>query len=339
MPEKVSIMTVAELKSGQKVRAKKGNKQRKGSESEISVSTSSSNPVELELVEHEPKQKEEFSTLSELSAGDTIVVAVEVLEELTSLEVADRHRLELKIERAFYEAGCALRELRERRLYRSTHKNFEEYCRARFNYSRDTAYLKIAATVVYDNIQKFLPTNGRQIPLPTNERQLRDLAKGDLEPEVQAAAWLQGVEEAGGKVPSGRIVKGIVQRLKEKPLFLATDFCRLGDVFTLTKLEGTERKYNGCWAIAIALNNFTVEVDVHDATLNVKPENLNRIDCPEVHRQLPQIHKRIKRLRNCGILDRCAYTVLESLGRQTYLTPVEEGLLQWLEKYYGVDQN
>jgi hypothetical protein len=280
-------------------------------------------------------QSEENSPLSELAA-DTVVVAVEVLEELTEEEKADRHRLELKIERAFYEAGCALKELRERRLYRSTHRNFEEYCRDRFNYSRDAAYLKIAAAVVCDNIQKFLPTNGRQIPMPTNERQLRDLAKANFEPEVQATVWLRGVEEAGGKVPSGRIVKGIVERLKEKPLSLASDFCQIGDVFVLTRLEGSERKYNGCWAIAVTLNDFSVEVDVHDTTLNVKPENLNRVDSPEVHRQLPQILKRIRRLRSSGMLDRCAYTVLDSLGRQTFLTTVEEGLLQWLEKYYGV---
>ncbi|MHC5918275.1 MAG: hypothetical protein ACYTXE_46655, partial [Nostoc sp.] len=73
-----------------------------------------------------------------------------------------------------------------RRLYRSTHRTFEEYCRGRFNYSRDAAYLKISATVVYENLQKFLPTNGRQIPMPTNERQLRFLAKAELEPAVQA---------------------------------------------------------------------------------------------------------------------------------------------------------
>ncbi|WP_235018936.1 hypothetical protein [Tolypothrix sp. NIES-4075] len=84
--------------------------------------------------------------------------------------------------------------------------------------------MKIAAAVVYDNIQKFLPTIGRQIPMPTNERQLRDLASSNFEPEVQADVWLQGVEEAGGKLPSGRIVKGIVERLKEKPLFHSSVF-------------------------------------------------------------------------------------------------------------------
>lgn len=37
--------------------------------------------------------------------------------------------LERKVERAFYEAGKALMEIRDRRLYRSTYKTFEEYCR------------------------------------------------------------------------------------------------------------------------------------------------------------------------------------------------------------------
>jgi hypothetical protein len=271
-------------------------------------------------------------------ATATITVSAAQVEELTQEEQSDRLHLERRVERAVFEAGKALAELRDRKLYRSTHRSFEEYCKDRFGYSRDTAYLKLSATVVYDNIQNFLPTIGRQIPMPTNERQLRDLAKADLEPSVQADVWQQAVEEAGGKVPSGRIVKGIVERLKDKPLFFARDFCQVGDVFIICKLEGTERKYNNCWAIAVALNDFSVEVDVHDQTLTVKPENLNKIDSTEAHRQLPQIKKRILRLRNCGMLDRCAYTVLESLGRQTYLTTVEEGLLQWLEKHYRVDE-
>ncbi|MDF5723000.1 MAG: hypothetical protein PUP91_21505 [Rhizonema sp. PD37] len=318
-------VTKLEFNPGQEV---KRNQQRKRSHS---VSTSS-NPSEVELA-RKPEHLEEISTSISVSDIDTVV---DVLSELTEDEKADRHRLELKIERSFYEAGCALRELQKRRLYRSTHKTFEHYCRDRFNYSRDTAYLKIAAVAVYDNIQEFLPTNGRQIPMPTSERQLRDLASSKFEPKVQAAAWLQGVEAANGKIPTGRIIKGIIEKLKDKPLSLATNFCQVGDVFILTKLEGTERKYNGCWALSVALNDFTVEVDVHDTTLSVKPENLNRIDSTEVHHQLPQTLLRIKRLRSSGMLDRSAYTLLESLGRQTYLTPVESGLLQWLEKYYGV---
>ena len=50
-----------------------------------------------------------------------------------------------------------------------------------------------------------------------------------------------------------------------------------------------------------------VEVEAHDAILNVKPENLNTINSPEAHHQLLQIKKRISRLRNCGMLDRFEY--------------------------------
>ncbi len=267
------------------------------------------------------------------------VAAVEVLSELTALEERERHRLELRVQRAFYEAGAALRQLKEQRLYRSSHKTFEAYCRERFNYSRDAAYLKIAAATVYDNIQKFLPTNCRQIPMPTNEHQLRAIAKAGFEPHKQASTWLQGVEENGGKVPSGQIVKSIVERLKEKPLTYASHFCSIGDVFILTGLEGAQRKYNGCWAIAFNTQGINVTVDVHDGTIQVKPENLKKIDEPDVRRQLPIILKRIRRLRDCGLLDRCAYTVLESLGRQTYLTDFEDKLLTFMEKEHGIESN
>ena len=126
--------------------------------------------------------------------------------------------------------------------------------------------------------------------------------------------------------------------MKEKPLYKASDFCQVGDVFILTKLEATERKYNGCWAIAVALHEFTVEVAVHDNTLIVHSENLNKIDSPEAHQQLPLLKQRIWRLRDRPELDRGAYTVLESLGRQSYLTLVEERLLRCLEEYYGVGE-
>jgi len=276
------------------------------------------------------------SELSEVE-GTTLAI-VEDLEELTPDEERERHRLELRVERAFYEAGAALRELRDRRLYRSTHKTFEEYCQYRFGYHRRHSYQLINAAAVVENLcaisaQTDLGTKNTQI-LPTSEYQIRPLTK--LEPVEQLITWQQAVEEADGKVPSGRIVKGIVERLKEKPLFVASNFCQVGDVFILKKLEGTERKYNGCWGIANEVREFSVVVDVHDGILSVKPENLNPIDSPDVRRQLPVILERIRRLRNVGFLDRGAYNILEDLGRQTYLTDVEEKILSCLEEHYGV---
>jgi hypothetical protein len=118
---------------------------------------------------------------------------------------------------------------------------------------------------------------------------------------------------------------------------LAKDYCQVGDVLTLVRLEGKEKKYNGCWALVVESRDFSIIVDVHNATLTVKPENLKKIDSTCAHRQLPQILQRIRRLRELDSLDRGAYNVLEDLGKHTYLTPVEEGLLSWLEKHYRVD--
>ncbi len=281
----------------------------------------------------------------EKSVDDTSTAAVEVVEELTESEAVERHRLELKVERAFVEAGLALRSLRELRLYRSTHKTWEEYCQDRFGFNRHSANFKIAASMVVENLATFSNQNlsyeNKQV-LPTKETQVRPLAK--LKPEEQRSVWQRSVEAAGGKVPTERLVKaevlrhkGIVERLKEKHHISATESYKVGDAFTLTALPWTERKYNGCSCVAIAVNDFTVVVDVHDGTLAVKPDSLKPIDEPDARRQLPIILLRIKRLRNCGLLDRCAYTVLESLGRQTYLTPLEEKFLTVMEQEYGIN--
>ncbi|PSB02396.1 hypothetical protein C7B64_13490 [Merismopedia glauca CCAP 1448/3] len=260
---------------------------------------------------------------------------VEILSELSDDEAQERQRLERKVERAFYEAGSALRELRDLRLYRSTHKTFEAYCQDTFGFTRDSAYLKIGAAGVFENLNQLLPTNCRQI-LPTNENQLRYLVKAKFSPVEQVEVWQQAVEQAGGKVPPARIVKNVVNRKSAKNPLTTKDFCLPGDVFVLTKLVEGERKYNGGWAIAVEAREFTVVVDVHDGTLIVKPENLNPINLPVAKHQLPVTLKRIRRLRAHGLLDRGAYTVLESLGKQIYLTEVEEGLLSYLENHYGV---
>lgn len=183
------------------------------------------------------------------------------------------------------------------------------------------------------------------------ERQLRPLSK--LKPEYYSVALSQAGEMAGDRPLTEKDVcavvanlllenksaakRGIVEQLKEKPLFQAADFCTLGDVFTLVRLEGEQRKYNGYPCVAIELRHFTIDVDVYDTTLAVKPENLKKIDSPDVRRQLPATIARIKRLRNVGLLDRGAYSMLEHLGQQVYLTEVEESLLQCLENYYGID--
>ncbi|MEH2228787.1 MAG: hypothetical protein V7K71_03965 [Nostoc sp.] len=151
-------------------------------------------------------------TQEENPALATIDVTAVEISELTEQEQSDRLHLERRVERAFFEAGKALTELRDRRLYRSTHKTFEDYCRERFGFSRRQPYHLIEAAVIFDNLVEKCDRSDHI--LPTNEWQIRPLSK--LDPNIQPEAWEQAVESANGKVPSHRIVKDVVQRIMER---------------------------------------------------------------------------------------------------------------------------
>ncbi|MHC5855091.1 hypothetical protein, partial [Nostoc sp.] len=235
-------------------------------------------------------------------ASATITVTAVEIRELTEEEQSLRLHLERRVERAFLEAGQALMELRDRRLYRSTHQTFEEYCRDRFNYSRDAAYLKISATVVYENLQKFLPTIGRQIPMPTNERQLRFLAKAELEPAVQANVWQQAVEQAGNKIPSGRIVKDVVDRIRESPK--VPNPYHVGEICVLLPKDNPDlRGKGGYWGVVTHVGEYSCTVQTWDGDYTVKIEHLKSLelldeDCQFMQQlcvRLQQLHQVARR--------------------------------------------
>jgi hypothetical protein len=257
--------------------------------------------------------------------------SVEVMEELSPDEERERHRLELKVERAFIESAAALRQLRDRRLYRDTHPNdFVGYCRDRFGKTKQAVNYLIAALEVYENLTT---TIGCRV-LPTNERQCRELAK--LPHKKQPIAWDSAVEENDGKVPSSRIIKSVVERLKEKPLFLASDYCKLGEVFFLQCLTQQERKYNGYWAIAIEVENrFTVKAVTYKEILEVKQENIKRIDCEQTQAEIKEIHQRLTRLTKCQ-LDPIDEAQLEILCRRPWFTQRQKDALTTLERVYEV---
>ena len=107
-----------------------------------------------ETSEIKQEQEQEEST--------TIVKVVESTslpetDELSDEETSDRLRLERKVERAFYEAGKALKEIRDRRLYRSTPKTFERYVKDRFSMKQSRSYQLMDAAIVVDNILPKVP--------------------------------------------------------------------------------------------------------------------------------------------------------------------------------------
>lgn len=85
------------------------------------------------------------------------------------------------------EVGQALRDIRDRRLYRQTHRSFEGYCQDRWALSRRRAYQLIDAAVVAENVN---PGTQDEEGIRT-ERQARVLAS--LEPDEQREVWQAAV--------------------------------------------------------------------------------------------------------------------------------------------------
>ncbi|OYE00157.1 hypothetical protein [Nostoc sp. 'Peltigera membranacea cyanobiont' 232] len=265
-------------------------------------------------------------------ATATITVTAVEVPELTEEEQRDRLHLERRVERAFFEAGKALTELRDRRLYRSTHKTFEEYCRDRFGHNRRQSYLLMDAAVIFDNLEQKCDRNDHI--LPTNEWQVRPLSK--LDPDIQPEAWEQAVESANGKVPSHRIVKDAVQRIMERTKVPNT--YQLGEVCQILAKDNPElRGKGGCWGIVSQVNEFSCTVKIWDGEYAVGLQHLKSFNyLPAECEQMQVICDRINRVYSSS-LEETVKSLLQLLGKvnRPYLTAVEQKLLTLLESEYG----
>ncbi len=322
--------------------------------------------VTVEVVENNENQSVTDPQLSECSAlggfpdlkqlpnpkGET--------NELTDEEQKDRLYFERKVERAFYEAGKALYELRKRRLYRSTHKTFEDYCQERFGYSRRKMDYLIAGSQVYKNLSEVSETRtiGSQTDppdeksqmrtncsqkvdgemrticsqiLPTRESQVRPLTK--LKPHQQREVWQKAVEQADGKIPSGRIVKNIVDQIRERTQ--VPNPWRVNEVAMIMVKDNPDlRGKGGCWAVIKEVHDFSCTVRLWDGDYQVKPENLKQL--PYSNEQQEMVRKLCDRLSKLydPEMEDTAKAILASLGKidRPWLTKLEEGLLHFLEE-------
>ena len=299
-------------------------------------------------------------------ATATITVTAVEIPELTEQEISDRLHLERKVERAFFEAGKALAQLRDRRLYRSTHRTFEEYCRDRFGYTHRRVNYLIAGSVVFDNIvagtncsqNEEVDKTGTNCSqngevdetgtncsqneevdktqlnpsriLPTNEGQVRPLAP--LEPQQQVKVWQRAVQEAGGKVPSARIVTDVVQKIMERTRIPNT--YQIGEVCQILAKDNPElRGKGGCWAIVSTVNDFSCTLRMWDGEYGVGLQHMKSFNyLPAECEQMRVICDRISRVYSSG-LEESVQRFLESLGKlnRAYLTALEEKLLSLVE--------
>lgn len=126
-------------------------------------------------------------------------------------ESADLERCESIIEKGmqtFVEVGQALALIRDKRLYRDTHKTFAAYVKERWGKSRDWADVTITSSQTAARIAD----NCRQTP--ATESQARALSKAP--PEQQAEVWQEVVEQHGDAITADKVAK-VVER-KTKPV-------------------------------------------------------------------------------------------------------------------------
>jgi hypothetical protein len=94
-----------------------------------------------------------------------------------------------------FETGAALRDIRDGRLYRQAAQTFEEYCRQRWDMSRDYAYKLIDCSEVCGLIVD------HGLHAIKSERQSRELARlrdddGGIDADKVAEAWSASIETA-----------------------------------------------------------------------------------------------------------------------------------------------
>ena len=133
------------------------------------------------------------------------------METLTTQETVRLVELERIIQKGkdtFVEVGTALAEIREAKLYRPK-QTFEEYCKDRWDFTRDYASKLIMAAEVVGNLSTI-------VDKPKTESQTRPLAK--LPPEDQPAAWEKAQELAKeeGKPVAARHVEKAVEEVMPK---------------------------------------------------------------------------------------------------------------------------
>ena len=142
------------------------------------------------------------------------------LVPLTVKEEGLRKQLEEKIfeavKRSFIEVGELLAEVKDRKLYKSSHLTFADYSRDVLDLAKQVAYNHLKAFYVVKNLSENADADDGEkvnhglLLLPQNERQARALV--GLTPEEQRQVWKEAVETAPeGKVTAAHVRKTVRQ--------------------------------------------------------------------------------------------------------------------------------
>lgn len=135
------------------------------------------------------------------------VVAVQEDCPLTPAELMTLAECEAAIERglrAYIEAGQACARIRDGRLYRASHSNFETYCRERWDFVASRARQLIAAAQVAETVTNVT------LPAPRSEGVARELMTLRGNPAELEAAWSIAVVNHGDS-PTAAQVREVIR--------------------------------------------------------------------------------------------------------------------------------
>lgn len=145
----------------------------------------------------------ESSTTSAELVGELVYSAEGDVTPIGDLPAGEAERLE-HLEaviadglQTFIRVGEALAEIRDRRLYRVEHCTFEDYCRARWGWSRQHAYRQIQAA----EVARQMSPMGDTVPATCYRTWLRDPTATDIE-SVSVTGFTRkpfGVGKAGAR--------------------------------------------------------------------------------------------------------------------------------------------
>lgn len=259
------------------------------------------------------------------------------IESLSDEEKQRRHHLERKVERSFYEAGTALKELRDSRLYRDRWHNWNDYVADRFGWKRHYANRQIAAAEVVDSLIEAcgVQVTNRHLTgtltgtLPTTETQVRPLTS--LDPEDRATVWKTAVDKANGKVPTEALVKEAVKEFKSRDA--------VNNPFRLLQVVSIKGK--GGWFVVSHVGEFSCTC--HDFTGKEVIErffDIKEITLPPEQRQFAvELQARLADLWRMGdqliseVDGNTVKALVQSVGLNAigFLTDFQEQLLQLAE--------
>jgi hypothetical protein len=138
--------------------------------------------------------------------------ALSTAEEIRLSQLEDRIETSLQaVQQSMRTLWQSLAEIRDRRLYRTTHDTFENYCQHRWDKGRRYINRLIAAAEVIANLEAV----GTTVPIPLQERALRPLAELDTATD-QCEALEAAAAIAPEDTPTGLQITRAVKAVKAK---------------------------------------------------------------------------------------------------------------------------